>query len=64
VSLYRVIHTDAFDDVSQSVRSCETLDIGFRSAEIMDVRFVDDTAVMLLLKKKGMGVNLLFEKAA
>jgi hypothetical protein len=51
--MYRVVHSDIFDDVSKSVQICEALVIDFTEAEVKDLRFTDDTSLMVLLKKDG-----------
>jgi hypothetical protein len=53
VDLYRIVHSELFDEVSSKAAICEGLRISVRNAEVLDTRFVDDYELMLLLKNDG-----------
>jgi hypothetical protein len=50
---YRITHSSLFDEVSDNSISCEAIKIIIKDGEIADIKFVNDTEMMILLKTKG-----------
>jgi anaphase-promoting complex subunit 4 len=52
LSLFRVRHSDIFDDVPKSVKSCEAITIGIPEGRIQNLHFLDDCHILVLVEFK------------
>ena len=52
--LYRIVHSDVFDDVSSNAVSCEAVKTYVHGAEILDIKFIDDYEMMILISTRGL----------
>ncbi|KAK7717006.1 hypothetical protein SLS57_006413 [Botryosphaeria dothidea] len=64
VRLHRIVHSDVFDGIDNAVRSMQAVTIQFQSCEIQDLKFVDDDAFMILLRKDDASYLLSFPYSA
>ncbi|KAK8233790.1 anaphase-promoting complex, cyclosome, subunit 4-domain-containing protein [Phyllosticta capitalensis] len=50
VRIHRIVHADRFEDVESDVRSMQANTVEFSGATIQDVKFADDSSLILLLR--------------
>ncbi|KKY15854.1 putative anaphase-promoting complex component cut20 [Diplodia seriata] len=51
VRLHRIVHCDVFNSITNSVRSMQAVTVKFKGCEIVDIKFVDDSTFMALLRR-------------
>ncbi|KAL1650708.1 hypothetical protein SLS58_000826 [Diplodia intermedia] len=51
VRLHRIVHCDVFNSITNSVRSMQAVTVKFKGCEVVDIKFVDDSTFMVLLRR-------------
>jgi hypothetical protein len=61
LNAYRILHSELFDEVSNSSISCEAVRIIIPGARLLDVKFVDDEELICLVISGGTYLSRLFQ---